>query len=250
MSCLTSDLRITLDCYCGLVVFMLRLRVIISRYDGIYKVVKYWPEQGKSKFIVWRFLLRRDDPAPAPWTKEGRKRIEEGGWGEVRKPINYEEATAEKMRAKAAKLAETENASGSKKARGQKRKGEVEEGEAKREKAPAVKFNFQSNLLKAMDSDKVNKRLWGEIQSKEFKTRKELVDFAEELLQCQFCMSIVTHPVTTHCSHSFCKSCLQRGFQSQYYTCSVCRADIRDTKLEVYQEMRDCLLIIFPGYED
>ena len=52
-----------------------------------------------------------------------------------------------------------------------------------------------------MDSDKVNKGLWGEIQSKEFKTRKELVDFAEELLQCQFCMSIVTHPVTTHCTH-------------------------------------------------
>ena len=135
--------------------------------------------------------------------------------------MNYEEAQAEKMRAKAAKLAKKENPSGSKKARGQKRKGEVEEGEetkAKREKkAPVAKFKIPANLLKAMDSDKVNKRLWGEIQSKEFKTRKELVDFAEELLQCQFCMSIVTHPVTTHCSHSFCKSCLQRGFQSQYY---------------------------------
>jgi E3 ubiquitin-protein ligase UHRF1 len=42
-------------------------------------VVKYWPEKGKSGFIVWRYLLKRDDPTPAPWTKEGKKRIEELG---------------------------------------------------------------------------------------------------------------------------------------------------------------------------
>lgn len=41
------------------------------RYDGIYKVVKYYPEKGKSGFIIWRYLLRRDDPEPAPWTYEG-----------------------------------------------------------------------------------------------------------------------------------------------------------------------------------
>ena len=228
--------------------------MIISRYDGIYKVVKYWPEEGKSKFIVWRFLLRRDDPAPAPWTKEGKKRIEEGGWGELRKPENYEEAQAEKMRAKAAKLDEKENATGSKKVRGEKRKGKVAEGEeteAKREKkAPVAKFKIPANILKAMASDKLNKRLWGEVESRDFNTRKELVDFVEELLQCPFCMSIVTHPVTTKCSHNFCKSCLQRGFKTEYYTCSVCRADLQDTKLEVNQEMRACLLLIFPGYEN
>ena len=27
----------------------------------ILQVVKYWPEKGKSGFIVWRYLLRRDD---------------------------------------------------------------------------------------------------------------------------------------------------------------------------------------------
>uniref|UniRef100_A0A1Y1MRM4 RING-type E3 ubiquitin transferase n=1 Tax=Photinus pyralis TaxID=7054 RepID=A0A1Y1MRM4_PHOPY len=37
------------------------------RYDGLYKVVKYYEETGKSGFKVWRYLLRRDDPAPAPW---------------------------------------------------------------------------------------------------------------------------------------------------------------------------------------
>lgn len=39
----------------------------MCRYDGIYKVVKYYPETGKSGFRVWKYLLRRDDPSPAPW---------------------------------------------------------------------------------------------------------------------------------------------------------------------------------------
>ena len=32
-----------------------------NRYDGIYKVVRYWPEVGQAGFRVWRYLLRRDD---------------------------------------------------------------------------------------------------------------------------------------------------------------------------------------------
>jgi hypothetical protein len=24
-------------------------------------------------FVMWKFMLRRDDSEPAPWTKEGRK---------------------------------------------------------------------------------------------------------------------------------------------------------------------------------
>lgn len=77
-----------------------------NRYDGIYKVsasgpasppavrpqtphvadagrcpqvVRYWPEKGKSGFLVWRYLLRRDDAEPGPWTKEGKDRIKKLG---------------------------------------------------------------------------------------------------------------------------------------------------------------------------
>lgn len=42
-------------------------------------MVKYYPEAGKSGFTVWRFLLRRDDPAPAPWTVEGKERMAQLG---------------------------------------------------------------------------------------------------------------------------------------------------------------------------
>ena len=49
-------------------------------YDGIYKVVKYWPERGQSGFKVWWYLVRRDDSNSAPWTKEGRAIMQRNGY--------------------------------------------------------------------------------------------------------------------------------------------------------------------------
>ncbi|KAG0057329.1 hypothetical protein BGZ83_011572 [Gryganskiella cystojenkinii] len=50
------------------------------RYDGIYKIVKYWQEKGKdSVHKVWRFKFRRDDTEPAPWTAAGKARTERLG---------------------------------------------------------------------------------------------------------------------------------------------------------------------------
>lgn len=43
------------------------------------QVVKYWPEKGKSGFLVWRYLLRRDDTEPEPWTREGKERMRQLG---------------------------------------------------------------------------------------------------------------------------------------------------------------------------
>ena len=37
--------------------------------------MKFWPEKGRRGFLVWRYLLRRDDAQQAPWSKEGIKRI-------------------------------------------------------------------------------------------------------------------------------------------------------------------------------
>lgn len=56
----------TLEC-----IYTLVLRVL--------KVVKYWPEIGKCGYLVWRYLLRRDDMEPAPWTPEGLERIKKLG---------------------------------------------------------------------------------------------------------------------------------------------------------------------------
>ena len=48
-------------------------------YDGIYKVVKYFPQKGHSGYMIWRYLLKRDDPTPAPWTPEGKRMIDQLG---------------------------------------------------------------------------------------------------------------------------------------------------------------------------
>ncbi len=39
---------------------------LLHRYDGIYKVRKYWPEQGKAGFVVWRYMLERKVVQPTP----------------------------------------------------------------------------------------------------------------------------------------------------------------------------------------
>lgn len=42
-------------------------------------MVKYWPEKGKSGFLVWRYLLKRNDDEAAPWTRDGKERIKKLG---------------------------------------------------------------------------------------------------------------------------------------------------------------------------
>lgn len=54
-------------------------RLLLDRYDGLYKVVSYKPVKGKAGHVVWQFLLRRDDPTPAPWTREGKQHIQDHG---------------------------------------------------------------------------------------------------------------------------------------------------------------------------
>ena len=78
-----------------------------NRYDGIYQVVKYWPERGKSGFLVWRYLLRRDDTEPEPWTREGKDRTRQLGLT-MQYPEGYLEALAnkEKSRKRPAKALE------------------------------------------------------------------------------------------------------------------------------------------------
>ncbi|RCI01795.1 ubiquitin-like with PHD and RING finger domains 2, partial [Rhizopus stolonifer] len=43
------------------------------RYDGIYKVVEYWPVTCQNpKRVVWKFKLRRDDDELAPWLVQSK----------------------------------------------------------------------------------------------------------------------------------------------------------------------------------
>jgi len=223
------------------------------RYDGIYKVVKYWPQKGQSGFLVWRYLLRRDDPVPPPWTKEGKKRIEEGGWGEIQKPENYEETQAKKLADKAAKLSDKENkGDADKKGKKRKNSGEAGDEEVKQKKEKKVtvsKYKVAADLVKAMKEDKPNSKVWKELLEKDYKTRKELVAAVEESFSCVVCMGVVTMPVTLECLHNFCNSCITRGVKAEGAVCPMCRAEIDPKKLEVNEKLRTVLNMVFPGYE-
>ncbi|MGH0151085.1 UNVERIFIED_CONTAM: hypothetical protein FKN15_052640 [Acipenser sinensis] len=97
-----------------------------NRYDGIYKVVKYWPEIGKCGFLVWRYLLRRDDLEPAPWTPEGLERTNKLGLS-VQYPEGYLEAMANKV-----KKDRTKRNSGKQEKQEKKEKGEKQVEEMKK----------------------------------------------------------------------------------------------------------------------
>ncbi|VVC46501.1 Zinc finger, PHD-type,Zinc finger, RING-type,Zinc finger, FYVE/PHD-type,Zinc finger, PHD-type, partial [Cinara cedri] len=89
------------------------------RYDGLYKVYSYFPVRGLSGYIVWRYVLKRDDPAPAPWTQESTDNMAKKG-REIIIPENYNIKTTIKQEKRPFKENEesNESTSGSSKTEG------------------------------------------------------------------------------------------------------------------------------------
>ncbi|ROT78793.1 putative E3 ubiquitin-protein ligase UHRF1-like isoform X2, partial [Penaeus vannamei] len=164
-----------------------------NRYDGIYKVVKYWQAKGKSGFKVWRYLLRRDDPIPAPWTKEGKKRIQELGL-EMEYPEGYLEAQKEK------------------------------EESAKKERD--ARFSLEKEIEKLIAEDESNRKLWEESKQLLEEGRSNFLNAVEERFLCICCQELVVKPVTTECKHNVCQACLQRSFKAEVFSCPACRYDL------------------------
>lgn len=222
-----------------------------NRYDGIYKVVKYWPEKGKSGFIVWRYLLRRDDETPAPWTKEGKKLIEEHGLKMVY-PEGFLEAQAkkeeEKKKQQKEKDEEKETGKGKGKGKGKRKR---DKGEVSPTKSPPAKkrsYNLPEKTKELLDADTINTKLWSEVTSglQDYPT---FVQKVEEAFTCICCQDIVCEPITTKCLHNICKSCLQRSFKAEVYCCPACRTELgRNYKFTVNTSLDAALNHLFPGY--
>ncbi|KAF7729969.1 E3 ubiquitin-protein ligase uhrf1 [Apophysomyces ossiformis] len=157
------------------------------RYDGIYKIVKYWPEKGRSGYGVWRFLFRRDDREPAPWTKEGMALIRKRGL----RLITQDQQSIEKL----------------------------------------VQYKIPSNLLKLMNADMADKRLWDELKTMEFWSEYEFLHHVfANLVVCASgaCPAPIRDPITPPCGHICCKRCMQ---QNNAKTCFTCRADVSNSKV-------------------
>ncbi|XP_056146892.1 E3 ubiquitin-protein ligase UHRF2-like [Lampris incognitus] len=258
-----------------------------NRYDGIYKVVKYWPEIGKCGFLVWRYLLRRDDLEPAPWTPEGLERIKKLGLS-VQYPPGYLEAMANKTKKEASiksggstrgkrhagrgrprlhpkakeededddeeeeQLMATEDEEEPQSNGGQKipRESELsptEEPPSKRLKVEEA-FQLSEQQKQLIQEDVANKKLWDEATG-HLGEGPNFLRKVEQIFMCVCCQELAYQPVTTTCSHNVCKTCLQRSFRAEVYTCPACRHDLgKDYVMTLNKTLQMLLDQFFPGY--
>ncbi|NXF08169.1 UHRF1 ligase, partial [Smithornis capensis] len=219
-----------------------------NRYDGIYKVVKYWPETGKSGFLVWRYLLRRDDEEPAPWTKEGKDRMKKLGLT-MQYPEGYVEAVANKEKENNGDDEFDTPGKGKRKrksAGGEEKLSSSPAGTPKKTKVEPYKLTAQQKSL--IKSDEANEKLWNEVLEA-LKDGPKFLSKVEEAFQCICCQEVVFRPVTTVCQHNVCKDCLDRSFRADVYSCPACRYDLGKTySMEVNEPLQNILTQLFPGY--
>uniref|UniRef100_A0A671YCI1 E3 ubiquitin-protein ligase UHRF n=1 Tax=Sparus aurata TaxID=8175 RepID=A0A671YCI1_SPAAU len=205
-----------------------------NRYDGIYKVVKYWPEIGKCGYLVWRYLLRRDDMEPAPWTPEGVERIKKLGLA-VQYPPGYLAAMANKTKKEACARP------------GRGESSPVAEPPSKRVKIEET-FQLSEQQQQLIREDTANKKLWDEAMGN-LKEGPNFLRKMEQIFMCVCCQELAFQPITTVCSHNVCKTCLQRSFRAQVYTCPACRHDLgKDYMMTQNVTLQMLLDQFFPGY--
>ncbi|XP_019723556.1 E3 ubiquitin-protein ligase UHRF2 [Hippocampus comes] len=262
-----------------------------NRYDGIYKVVKYWPEIGKCGYLVWRYLLRRDDQEPAPWTPEGLDRIKKLGLL-IQYPPGYQAVMANKTKkeaiARPGRGGRSKHHSGRGRGRGRPRKqlkieeeedeeyehlmAAVEEEEEEKpqsngdqkaskdsdlspaseppSKRPKVEeaFVLSEQQRQLIGEDAANKKLWDEALG-HLAEGPNFLRKMEQIFMCVCCQELAFQPITTVCSHNVCKTCLQRSFRAEVYTCPACRHDLgKDYVMTQNKTLQLLLDQFFPGY--
>ncbi|XP_058421766.1 E3 ubiquitin-protein ligase UHRF2 isoform X2 [Diceros bicornis minor] len=217
-----------------------------NRYDGIYKVVKYWPEISSSHgFLVWRYLLRRDDVEPAPWTSEGIERSRRLCL-RLQYPVGYPsdkegkktKGQSKKQASGASKRPTTDDDCPS--------ASKVFKASDSAEAVEAFQLTPQQQRL--IREDHQNQKLWDEVLA----SLVEGPNFLKKLEQsfmCVCCQELVYQPVTTDCLHNVCKDCLQRSFKAQVFSCPACRHDLGQNYIMIPNEILQTLLdLFFPGY--
>jgi len=239
-----------------------------NRYDGIYKIVKYWPEKGQSGFKVWRYMFRRDDTNPAPWTKEGKKKIEEQGI-KMNYPERYLEAQAEKEKEKKLKEkeqkenkeGEKENDDDNKKKRQYKKRKSQGDSQSELDdsniavsppakKKKAVGYKLDPDLSSAIKKDKENVKIWNECKALLSEGKVKFVAELEEKFSCICCQEVAFKPITTPCKHNICQPCLQRSFKAEVYSCPSCRHELGEKySMDINKHLQTALVTLFPGYE-
>uniref|UniRef100_A0A8C7EZE7 E3 ubiquitin-protein ligase UHRF n=1 Tax=Oncorhynchus kisutch TaxID=8019 RepID=A0A8C7EZE7_ONCKI len=211
-----------------------------NRYDGIYKVVKYWPEKGKSGFLVWRYLLKRNDDEPAPWTRDGKERIKKLGLtigidpgGSSKWVSIFLPTFCIHMLPLLTSFVAEEKLSPTK-------------GTPKKMKVEAYKLTKEQKAW--VKGDESNRKLWGEAMES-LALGPKFLNKVEEVFSCICCQEVVFQPITTECQHNVCRECLQRSFKAEVYSCPACRHDLgKNNPMTVNNPLQAILNQFFPGY--
>jgi len=230
-----------------------------------------WAEKGESGYLVWRYYLKRDDPAPAPWTTEGKKII---------KKLNLD-ACLESEEAKTAadkddSKTEDEDANPTAKSQSNKRKRSKSDfaktSKQKRQKTSSNEHaenepihlddssddmkveeldSYGQKIQKLIAKDLTNKGKWDEVFKK---SSLKLIDRAKFIastmkeFECGVCLSVVNEPVKGPCSckHLTCKLCMERQLKVKP-ACSFCRKEFSFPDCSLQTELWNALIEIVPA---
>uniref|UniRef100_A0A8C1LJQ6 E3 ubiquitin-protein ligase UHRF n=1 Tax=Cyprinus carpio TaxID=7962 RepID=A0A8C1LJQ6_CYPCA len=218
-----------------------------NRYDGIYKVVKYWPEKGKSGFLVWRYLLKRNDDEPAPWTRDGKERIKKLGLTMLSGSRSRErKGEREQKRRRREEIPDRLCLMSSLFSIAVVEKSSPTKSTPKKMKVEAYKLSKEQKAL--IKDDELNKKLWDEAMES-LNLGPRFINKVEEVFLCICCQEVVYQPITTECQHNVCRECLQRSFKAEVYTCPACRHDLgKNYQMTVNKPLQAILTQLFPGY--
>lgn len=115
-------------------------------------------------------------------------------------------------------------------------------------KSKVEAFKLTAEQKKLIKDDEVNKKVWDEALLS-LKDGPKFLSKLEETFLCICCQEVVFQPITTECQHNVCKSCLQRSFKADVYTCPACRYDIgKNCSMVVNKCLQSLLTQLFPGY--
>ena len=201
------------------------------RYDGLYKIVCYWPTCGEEGVMAWvitslepyslpdliclmqRFLLRRDDEEPAPWSQEARSLMKQRVSASPDKeigPSNIENNAA----------------------------------------LPNAKmYRLSSLILKLISLDSENKPKWDDLASKTYPDKETFLNAMEREFRCPICHELVFKPVLTECKHTICEDCIMRCFGIYGRQCPVCRFDLTPrNSCQQNVNLHKCLSKILPSH--
>ncbi len=251
------------------------------RYDGIYKLVSYWPEliptRAGAPVRVWKFRLRRDDPAPAPWTEEGAALCTEKGFACVY-PEGYETKEAAKKK-KILKEERSDRTAGKRewtevdaakdgngdegpktmtKLRDRNNNNDVKEEE------PVFRARWELKALILGDS--ANARLWSDLLGRPPRDREDFLEAVRKTFPCPACLGLPRDPTRLRtCGHTLCRACVGKVATGSAggQRCPACQAPLllgdagdgdHHKKLLANAGVRNkglrlVLRVLFPGYD-